>query len=299
VRKIPLDRAVLPQFREKFKEKVISYCKDIRAIVFRCQLFANAYLVHNKNDIPSKVFTQQFWYSIAQLITGKKVNHKKALNDSIKTYFDDFKQKHPTIVISHGFTKGYSHYLKEAAKEISVSYTNSIIELFEKRMLKYLTYKLQNMFVNMKKVDAAKISEAYCYQVICKGGPKWLDKIILNNEDKSKIEMLCKSFEKLVTEKVTLLSLSSDPTKFIKALWHIQSSYEKEHDEHAAYDVRRLPLPKRFFPFPLPSLHWRFITISINSLVPFLFPGTPPKGYLNQLEKFHQVFSFKTMGTKR
>ncbi|KAI8973174.1 hypothetical protein BDF20DRAFT_880805, partial [Mycotypha africana] len=57
-------------------------------------------------------------------------------------------------------------------------------------------------------------------------------------------------------------------------------------------------LPKRFFPFPFPSLHWRFITISINSLVPFLFPGTPPKGYLNQLEKFHQVFSFKTMGIK-
>ncbi|KAI8967502.1 hypothetical protein BDF20DRAFT_797833, partial [Mycotypha africana] len=103
-------------------------CKNIRAIVFRCQLFVNAYLVHNKNDIPSKVFPQQFWYSIAQLIT---------LNDSIKTYFDDFKQKHPTIVLSHGFTKRYSHCLTEAAKEISVSYTNFIVELFEKRMLKY------------------------------------------------------------------------------------------------------------------------------------------------------------------
>ncbi|KAI8979512.1 hypothetical protein BDF20DRAFT_940138, partial [Mycotypha africana] len=298
-RKLPIDSAVLPQFREKFKEKVISCCKDIRAIVFRCQLFVNAYLVHNKNAIPSEVFTQQFWYSVGQLVTGKKVTHKKALNDDIKNYFDDFKEKHPTIVISQSFTKGYSHCLTEAAKDISVSYTNSIVELFEQRVLKYLTYKLQNMFVSMKKADAVEISKAYCYQVICKGEPNWPDRIMLSKEDKSKIEMLCKSFEKLITEKVTLLSLSSDPAKFTKALWHILSSYEKEHDEHAAYDVRRLPLPKRFFPFPLPSLHWRFISISINSLLPFMFPGTPPKGYTNQLEKFYQVFSFKKMGFDR
>ncbi|KAI8984087.1 hypothetical protein BDF20DRAFT_807872, partial [Mycotypha africana] len=113
VRKLPVCRAVLPQFREEFKEKVILCCKDIRAIVFRCQLFVNAYLVHNKNDIPSVVFTQQFWYSIAQLVTG------------------------------------YSHCLTEAAKEISISYTNTIVELFEKRMLKYLTYKLQNIVVGL------------------------------------------------------------------------------------------------------------------------------------------------------
>ncbi|KAI8968512.1 hypothetical protein BDF20DRAFT_839614 [Mycotypha africana] len=134
---------------------------------------------------------------------------------------------------------------------------------------------------SLRKVDAAEISKAYCYQVICKGELKWPDKIMLNNEDKSKIEMLCKSFEELVTEK------------------HIQSSYEKEHDKRAASDVRRSPLPKHFFSFPLPSLHWRFITISIKSLVSFLFPGTPLKGYMNQLEKFHQVFSSKTMGFKR
>ncbi|KAI8973173.1 hypothetical protein BDF20DRAFT_945342 [Mycotypha africana] len=52
VTNLPIDRAALSQFREKFKEKVISCCKDITAIVFRCQLFVNAYLVHNKNDIP-------------------------------------------------------------------------------------------------------------------------------------------------------------------------------------------------------------------------------------------------------
>ncbi|KAI8979814.1 hypothetical protein BDF20DRAFT_820047, partial [Mycotypha africana] len=125
VTKFPIDRAALPQFREKFKRKVISCCKDIRAIISCYKLF----VVHNKDDIPSEVFTQQFWYYIGQFITDKKVTHKKALNDSIKTYFDDFKQKHRTIVISHSFTEGYSHCLTEAASEISFSYAKSIVEL--------------------------------------------------------------------------------------------------------------------------------------------------------------------------
>ncbi|KAI8991970.1 hypothetical protein BDF20DRAFT_807306, partial [Mycotypha africana] len=113
-RKLPVSRAALPEYREKFMEKVISCCKDLRAIMFRCQLFVNAYLVHNKkNDFPSGVFTQQFWYSIGQLVTGKKVAHKTAKLPRGQVF----------------------------------AYTNSIVKLFEKRMLKYLIYKLESLFV--------------------------------------------------------------------------------------------------------------------------------------------------------
>ncbi|KAI8975378.1 hypothetical protein BDF20DRAFT_822963 [Mycotypha africana] len=249
--KLPVSRAVLPEYPKKFKEKVISCCKDIRDIMFRCQLFVNAYLVHNKkNDFPSRVFTQQFWYSIGQLATGKKVTHKTAVNDSIKTFFEDFQQEYSAVVISNKFTKGYSQCLTEAAQETSVAYNKSIVELFEQRMLKYLTYKLQNLFV---KADAEEVAESYCYQKICKSELEWPEKIELSSLDKSKIETLCNSFDKLVTEKVTLLSLATDPANFAKPLWYILSVYEQEHAEHAPYDLHRLPLPRRFFPFPTPS----------------------------------------------
>ncbi|KAI8966964.1 hypothetical protein BDF20DRAFT_351508 [Mycotypha africana] len=62
-----------------------------------------------------------------------------------------------------------------------------------------------------------------------------------------------KNFADLVEEKVSLLSLAADPVKFVKPLWFIQDYYEEEHSNHLPYDVRRLPLPHRFFPFPTPS----------------------------------------------
>ncbi|KAI8984673.1 hypothetical protein BDF20DRAFT_911748 [Mycotypha africana] len=234
-RKLPVSRAVLPEYQEW---------------------------------LSSRVFTQQFWYSIGQLVTGKKVTHKTAVNDSIKTFFfEDFKEEHPAIVTSKNFTKGYSQ-----------------------------PYKIQNVFVNMKKADAEEVAESYCYQKICKGEPEWPEKIELSSLDKSKIETLCNCFEKLVKEKVTLLSLAANPANFARPLWYMLSVYEQEHAEHAPYDVRRLPLPRRFFPFPTPSTRWQFITISINVLNPFVLPGTVQTGYLNQLKQFYRVFSFIKLG---
>ncbi|KAI8990959.1 hypothetical protein BDF20DRAFT_812481, partial [Mycotypha africana] len=298
-RKLPIDSAVLPTFREKFRERVISCCNDIRAIVFRSQLFVNAYLIHNKKDTPKEIFTQQFWYSVGQLVTGKTVTNKKAINDSMKNFYKQFKEKHPAVEVSYSFTKGYSQCLTEACKELSTTYTNSIVELFEQRMLKYLYYTLQNLFPSMVKRDIDEIATKYCYQAICKGEPKWPGKVKLSSDDKLRIDNLCKNFADLVEEKVTLLSLAADPVKFVKPLWFIQDYYEEEHSNHFAYDVRRLPLPHRFFPFPTPSVSWRFITISINALTPFLFPGRLVKGYWNQLEQFCKVFNFKKLGFRR
>ncbi|KAI8971765.1 hypothetical protein BDF20DRAFT_948019 [Mycotypha africana] len=113
-RKLPLTSAVKPAFREQFQEKIISCCSDIRRIVFSSQLFVNSKKDSkeaNKDRSIPDVFCQQFWYS----------------------------------VVKHKLTVGYSHCLTEAAKELSVSYTNSIVERFEQRLTKFLTYKLRTM----------------------------------------------------------------------------------------------------------------------------------------------------------
>ncbi|KAI8971783.1 hypothetical protein BDF20DRAFT_838074 [Mycotypha africana] len=156
-RKLPVSRAVLPEYREKFMKKVISCCNGIRAIIFRCQLFVDTYLAHNKkNDFPSGVFTQQFWYSIEQLQSA--ITSPKAIVSVL--------QKLPRRQVLH---------------------TPILLLYSEERMLKYLTYKVQ----------------------------------------------ICSFFDKLVTERVTLLSLAAIPANFAKPLWYILSVYEQEHAEHA------------------------------------------------------------------
>ncbi|KAI8979691.1 hypothetical protein BDF20DRAFT_940718, partial [Mycotypha africana] len=123
-RKLPLTSAVNPAFRQQFQEKVVSCCTDIRRIVFSGQSFVNAYLIHhqekaNKDRFIPDVFCQKFWYSVGQLF--------------------------PTIEVKHKLTVGYSQCLTEAAKELNASYSNSIVERFEQRLTKFITYKLRTI----------------------------------------------------------------------------------------------------------------------------------------------------------
>ncbi|KAI8968278.1 hypothetical protein BDF20DRAFT_801693, partial [Mycotypha africana] len=225
-RKLPLTSAVKPAFREQFQEKVISCCSDIRRIVFSSQLFVNSKKDSkeaNKDRSIPDVFCQQFWYSVGQLITGKQVTHKTALSEDIKQYYTDFKAKFPTIEVKHKLTVGYSHCLTEAAKELSVSYTNSIVERFEQRLTKFLTYKLRTM------LPVRLIVQLYCYQSVCHGHPHWPENLELAAVDKNRIELLCKQFEEFIPGEVTLVSLSAAPAKFVNALWNIQFTYEQEH----------------------------------------------------------------------
>ncbi|CAO3673669.1 unnamed protein product [Rhizopus microsporus] len=61
---------------ERFARKVYLDAV-IRNVLFRAQLFVNAYIVNNKDSTDSVVITQQnFWYAISQLIMGQK-DHKQ------------------------------------------------------------------------------------------------------------------------------------------------------------------------------------------------------------------------------
>lgn len=147
----------------------------------------------------------------------------------------------------------------------------------------------------MDSTSLKEIGKEFCYQHLCQGDPKWPTGVIYPedlDEDSMK-DIIMQEFQavkKLITDKVTLNSLSVAPEKVYKCLKYILKYYEDEHSLHHPYDVRRLTLPRLFNPLPSPSLHWRFITVSVNAL--YTFVKKPyPKGYVNQLALFREVFN--------
>jgi hypothetical protein len=94
------------------------------------------------------------------------------------------------------------------------------------------------------------------------------------------------------------VQLSVDPGYFIPFLLSLNDELEKEHIDHKPYDVRRLPLPRRFQVLPNPSAHWRFVTLSVNVLSSFCVKQSLPRGYQSQLELFFRVFKFQKLRFK-
>ncbi|KAG0875676.1 hypothetical protein G6F15_010288 [Rhizopus arrhizus] len=98
----------------------------------------------------------------------------------------------------------------------------------------------------------------------------------------------------MIQTRVTLTTLPGSPNSFVPCLLNILSEYEIEHNNHKAYDVRRLPLPRLFSLSPTPGMHWRFVNISANALALFI-KETLSQGYQNQLNMFYRDFNFKKL----
>lgn len=148
-----------------------------------------------------------------------------------------------------------------------------------------------------------KIAKDYGYQSICFGEPRWPTDMNLPENTKEitlreAVDKECGKLRSMIGQRVTLASLSATPTMVYRCLAHILRKYEKDHALHKPYDVRRLPIPRLFSLFPSPTIHWRSVTISTNALSCFV-RSSLPRGYLKQLELFHQVFDFKSLGYER
>ncbi|KAG1061342.1 hypothetical protein G6F41_012281 [Rhizopus arrhizus] len=145
----------------------------------------------------------------------------------------------------------------------------------------------------MDRSDVIKIVP-YVYQRVCQGVPVWPQGPVFTKERKQIVDETFLPLKNRIPTRVTLTTLSGSPNSFVPCLLNILSEYEIEHNNHKAYDVRRLPLPRLFSLSPTPGMHWRFVNISANALAPFI-KETLPQGYQNQLNMFYRVFNFKKL----
>ena len=145
----------------------------------------------------------------------------------------------------------------------------------------------------MHRNDVHNIAVKYCYQYICQGDPVWPESNTIKGDTvRQEVDQFCQPLKEILNIEATLKTLSGSPGKFVPLLMHLLSDIESEHNNHCKYDVRRLPLPRRFSVFPAPSLHWRSITLSINALSAFLPGEKLPRGYDDQLRLFFKVLKF-------
>ncbi|KAG0777239.1 hypothetical protein G6F22_012011 [Rhizopus arrhizus] len=145
----------------------------------------------------------------------------------------------------------------------------------------------------MDRSDVVKIV-SYVYQYVCQGVSVWPQGSVFTEERKQIVDETFLLLKNMIPTRMTLTTLSESPNSFVPCLLNILSEYEIEHNNHKAYDVRRLPLPRLFSLSPTPGMHWRFVNISANALAPFIKEALP-QGYQNQLNMFYCVFNFKEL----
>ncbi|KAI9032495.1 hypothetical protein CLU79DRAFT_784185 [Phycomyces nitens] len=113
-RKLGFDNCVSDTYHTKLKSSVIKACSTVRYLVFRAKLFVNYYVLENHTLIgaPKVIFSQNFWYSIIQMLLP-----------------------------------GISQCVAEACTELATLYINNSVENFENHLLYFLRYKLQDLFM--------------------------------------------------------------------------------------------------------------------------------------------------------
>jgi hypothetical protein len=147
-RKLPFATVVNDQYKALLRSKVVSTSRDLRHIILRAICFTNYYcLKGGHSSISACIFKQQYWYSVCQLVHDVRITNSSGVPSNLVQTWNTFRASHPSIVYKEKLENGASQCLTEACKEVATSYINNIVETFEARLVKYLKYRLQNMFM--------------------------------------------------------------------------------------------------------------------------------------------------------
>lgn len=145
-RKAPFDTLVKQEFKTNLRNKILESSRYIRQIMIRAMMFTNFYMINDVDDATNSIFQQNYWYSVCQLVNGRKVTNGKMTPPAMMTKWTSFKNTYANAVYNPNLPTGASSCLSSACVEAATIYTNHIVENFEIRLLKFLKYRLQNKF---------------------------------------------------------------------------------------------------------------------------------------------------------
>ncbi|ORE03747.1 hypothetical protein BCV72DRAFT_181144, partial [Rhizopus microsporus var. microsporus] len=204
--------------------KIIKVSKDIMNILVRAQLFVDYYIMsHNGLIVDKKVFTQNFWYSISQLVLDKTPTNKKSLPDDIFSSWGNFSSRYKEIVYRmDNPVAGYSQCLTAACVEVATCYNDMIVECFQSRLMSHL--------VRTIKASVKQLAE-YSHQYICDGKAAWPEDFTdITIDERTAINSLCKDLLRIeIPKPVTVKSLAASPGSYIPMLREILKRYMAEN----------------------------------------------------------------------
>ncbi|KAI7870216.1 hypothetical protein BDF14DRAFT_156129 [Spinellus fusiger] len=77
-RKIKLETILRPEYRTQLTNRIINMSSKLRDVMVRSQFFVNYYILcQNDQPVNNKIYTQNFWYSVPQLVLNKTNQQKQ------------------------------------------------------------------------------------------------------------------------------------------------------------------------------------------------------------------------------
>lgn len=145
VRKLPFDSLVRPQFKEHLKHRIIDLSSHVREIMIRVQIFVNYYIIHrvdHHQSVPTYVYSQTFFYSVAQLIINIPISNTNSnMPSDIRAVWNQFASNFPDVKYLQKLS-GYSDALSYECKNMEAIYSNHIVENFELYIAKYFRVRM-------------------------------------------------------------------------------------------------------------------------------------------------------------
>jgi hypothetical protein len=155
---------------------------------------------------------------------------------------------------------------------------------------------MTNLLQMMRIADTKKVA-AYGLARVAGGVPVWPQGIEPTLPLFTIVDGLCSDLERVCPKPVTPQQLSASPGEFFPTLKAILESYESIHRDQGKSSSTQLP--RLFSLCPLPSFHWRCITLNAVLLASFFPSIQMPDCPAQYASVFHQVFNFDQFGFQR
>ncbi|KAL1931374.1 hypothetical protein VTP01DRAFT_9516 [Rhizomucor pusillus] len=265
-RTVPLLDVVRDEYSEQLLQGIQNLSQFMQNVVIRVMLFVDIYIVQNAHSsIPTYVFSQQFFYSMAQLVLGQT--------------------QYPALIYPVNNFKYYAQTFASACNVIKDAYTKIIVEYFQSRVEKYTILELQKF---------VPVSILRPSSEILAGGDPVMPRYLLpcSIEIGNAIQEIWMELMPYMPRPCTTKEMAAKPGNFIPALHYILQQYHDEHQQtpHIQEKSNTRALPSLFSLVPLPSRNWRFIDINAETLAGLLKMPVP-RTYNQRLTVFQTVFN--------
>ncbi|KAF7731906.1 hypothetical protein EC973_007737 [Apophysomyces ossiformis] len=249
---------------QSMQSPITSLSEFMRNPIILMQFFVNAYMIeYGQRQIPVYLYSQSFWYSIAQLVMNISVtNTNPYMPDNFYEFWNQFRERHPAIVFPRNNFTGYRDALSAACKTLREFVDSSSIG-FECLFQTYLK-RLQEGIAGEKPVWSSCLENASFDLFLAIGNLRDF------------------TFP-LMPQRCTLETLSERP-----------AMYEQEHQQ--SDDEESGNLPRLISIAPQPSFHFRFVTINAKALKALVQVRNHSDDYEGNLKIFNQVFDLDKYG---
>ncbi|KAL0146424.1 hypothetical protein V8B55DRAFT_1431939 [Mucor lusitanicus] len=293
-RKVSFEDIVKPEHRPLLKQRVTEACAFMEQLKLHMCLFVNYYCINRRDAPPSAVFKQNFWYSVSQMIMGKRITTSAQIPNDLLPAWDAFRRIHPNALLRRGMPTGMVSCISEECVIIATCFTNAIVEEFEKRVKSFLYFILQNRFVLIQPKDIHAVVDKFAYPYVGRGFAEWPSKPFVNDDFKATVKRMCTPLQSLVVSPATLENMSANPQDYFLCLKQVSVAIEEQHSNHAM-DVRRVPPPRAFALLPTPTIRWPTVSLSCDAISSFMRKPRR-RGYNQQLQLYYDIFDFSKLG---